>query len=499
MGIIDEGIVDRGPEEWRPVVGYEGLYEVSSLGRVKRVAAARGARVGRILRASPTTSEHRGSVVLWNTAGGKSKKTHHVHVLVCTAFNGPRPVVGNTRMECRHLNGNAHDNRACNLAWGTAAENQADRALHGTANIGERHGMAKLTDFKARCVKALLALGASCSSVARTFGVSTQTIADIKWRGAWKHVVVAVSVALLPMGASADAGFCVAPYCGTGRPDPWPASGTLPNDQMLAAYLARYECPVGVQPCRRGFSAELQGANIIALQNACRAGLFGPGHDCNPTITEEVDSSFVNPRGGSFMERWWWQTLEGGSAENPHVTHDTTRPCGPYTLPGTSGYTQYFNNTPPCGMPAPRCGDGHADPGETCANCVADLGPCPPPPPPPDLALHLGVGGRFLVGAVWTTPATPTVPSRTGPAKPLPVKRDGGAFVFFDPERPELYVNVIDGCGVNARWWVFSAGLTNVGVDLTVTDTRTGAVWRHASPVGQTYATVLDTGAMACP
>lgn len=39
--------------QWRPVVGYEGLYEVSSAGFVRRVGAATGAKVGRILKFRP--------------------------------------------------------------------------------------------------------------------------------------------------------------------------------------------------------------------------------------------------------------------------------------------------------------------------------------------------------------------------------------------------------------------------------------------------------------
>lgn len=290
----------------------------------------------------------------------------------------------------------------------------------------------------------------------------------------------------------ADSGFRPAQYAG--KCDPWPNDVPLPNEQLAPCYVARYNCPVGVQPCRPGYSAELFTVNYIGLRNQCLAGEFGPGHDCNPTTTEATDSSFAHPRQGDWARKWWWEYNDGGRPDNPVVVHDTTRACGPYSTTGPIGYPTYWNNTPPCGVPAPRCGDGHADPGETCSTCPADLGPCPPPPPPPDLALHLGVAGRFTVLATWTKPG-----GQTGPAKPLPVKRDGGAFTFFDPERPELYVNVLDGCAINGRFWVFSAGLTNVGVDLTVTDARTGAVWRHASPGGQVYATTLDTGALACP
>ena len=322
-------------------------------------------------------------------------------------------------------------------------------------------------------------------------------IIDRRHVAAWVIRLASAALLLAATGGAllADTGYAPPQYAG--RCNPWPNDVPLPNEQLAACYVARYNCPVGVQPCRGGYAAELFTVNYIGLRNACLAGEYGPGHDCNPTTAEATDSSFDHPRQGPWARRWWWEYNDGGRPDNPVVVHDTTRACGPYSTTGPIGYPTYWLNTPPCGVPdppAPRCGDGHADPGETCANCAADLGPCPPPPPPPDNALRLGVGGRFKVEATWTKPS-----GQTGPAKPLVVKRDGGAFTFFDAERPELYVNVIDGCAVSGKWWVFSAGLTNVGVDLTVTDTRTGVVWRHASPVGQVYATTLDTGAFPCP
>ena len=88
---------------------------------------------------------------------------------------------------------------------------------------------------------------------------------------------------------------------------------------------------------------------------------------------------------------------------------------------------------------------------------------------------------------------------RTGPAKPLPIGAQGGAFWFFDAARPELYVNVMHACAINGRWWVFAAGLTNVSVTITVTDTSSGAAWVHGNPQGAAFAPVQDTWALACP
>ena len=77
---------------------------------------------------------------------------------------------------------------------------------------------------------------------------------------------------------------------------------------------------------------------------------------------------------------------------------------------------------------------------------------------------------------------------------------DSGYFWFFDPANVELTVKVLNGCAVNNHYWVFAAGLTNVNVVLTVTDTQTGQTKSYTNPQGRTYLTILDTGAFAtCP
>ena len=43
-------MIDDIQEEWKPVVGFENAYEVSSYGRIRRIGAARGAKAGRVLK-----------------------------------------------------------------------------------------------------------------------------------------------------------------------------------------------------------------------------------------------------------------------------------------------------------------------------------------------------------------------------------------------------------------------------------------------------------------
>ena len=102
--------------------------------------------------------------------------------------------------------------------------------------------------------------------------------------------------------------------------------------------------------------------------------------------------------------------------------------------------------------------------------------------------------GRFKVTATFQSPAG------SGTASAVPLSGDSGYFWFFDPANVEVTVKALNGCGSNHRFWFFAGGLTNVRVDLTVTDTRTGAVKTYSNPLGQTYRTVLDSAAFnTCP
>ena len=136
------------PEEWRPVVDWEGLYEISSYGQVKSLPrlAADGKRVrGGIMKPSP---DKRGRLEVKLSRPGRHK-VRRVHQLVMEAFAGP-PGPG---QEVRHLDGDPANNRWApgstaeevraaggNLFYGTHAENMRDMAEHGTshwANVTE--------------------------------------------------------------------------------------------------------------------------------------------------------------------------------------------------------------------------------------------------------------------------------------------------------------------------------------------------------------------------
>lgn len=114
-------------EEWRAVPGFEGFYEVSTLGQVRSLAriSAQGRRVVARILAQMTGSSGYRQV---NFHRDRKQTTHHVHRLVLSTFNGPAP----EGMQVRHLNGDRSDITLGNLAWGTQLQNMQDQRRHGT-------------------------------------------------------------------------------------------------------------------------------------------------------------------------------------------------------------------------------------------------------------------------------------------------------------------------------------------------------------------------------
>ena len=116
-------------EEWGDVVGYEGLYQVSDQGRVKslerKVSHWRGGeRIQKERILKPDVSQD-GYLRVGLYAGGK-RKWFRVHRLVCEAFHD-NP---DNKSDVNHINEDKADNRAVNLEWCTAKENNN----HGTRN-----------------------------------------------------------------------------------------------------------------------------------------------------------------------------------------------------------------------------------------------------------------------------------------------------------------------------------------------------------------------------
>lgn len=176
-------------EEWRTVAGYEGYYEVSSLGRVRSldmiVAVMRSIgwykrrRRGRVLRCSDSNGYRAVKLSRQSICKG-----FEVHRLVCIAFHGPPP---KPHYQVAHRNGIRDDNRASNLRWATPHENSADMRAHGTILLGEMNHRTRLTLDDVLEIRRRLPT-TTAAAIASEYGVTPECIGAIRSRKTWKHV-----------------------------------------------------------------------------------------------------------------------------------------------------------------------------------------------------------------------------------------------------------------------------------------------------------------------
>lgn len=175
-------------EAWRDVVGWEGWYQVSDHGRVRRVKPGPRTRPGRLLKARPDGA---GYLTLTLTGAGK-RQSGRINRLVAEAFLGPGPPTD----QVGHRNGDKTDNRPANLQWVTKSA-YASRGLPvglapGTHRLrpgaqGSRHPHAKLTE--ADVVKIRAGRGyVSQQALARQYGVGKSTIWSVQHRATWAHL-----------------------------------------------------------------------------------------------------------------------------------------------------------------------------------------------------------------------------------------------------------------------------------------------------------------------
>lgn len=118
-------------EHWLPILGFEGSYEVSDLGRVrsvdreiKTIDGKIVPRKGKIIKPFLTAN---GYERVRLCLGSEKRERRFVHHIVAYAFLGPRPVGA----DIRHLNDVKTDNRVSNLLYGTRSQNLGDAVSNG--------------------------------------------------------------------------------------------------------------------------------------------------------------------------------------------------------------------------------------------------------------------------------------------------------------------------------------------------------------------------------
>ena len=165
-------------EQWKPVVGWEGWYEVSDMGRVRRVAPGRGvSQVGRVMTTALNPKTRYASVHL-QRPGANARVM--VHSVVMQAHVGPRPA----GCEVNHIDGNRANNRVTNLEYVTHRQNAEHAVRLRLIPAGEDSASALLTAEQVRAIRELLPKFTNMA-LGRIFKVNRETIRAIRTGRSW--------------------------------------------------------------------------------------------------------------------------------------------------------------------------------------------------------------------------------------------------------------------------------------------------------------------------
>lgn len=167
-------------ERWRAVEGWEGIYSVSSCGRIRRDAGGRGTVVGRIL----SVKRNRKGYGYVDLSRNDRKTRRMIHQLVAVAFLPPRPSPDH---HPNHLDTNKLNNHATNLEWATRPENNAHARANGLIPrpSGEKNPRARLSRID---VLAIRGSQESDRKLARHYGVARTTIQAVRTGRNWREL-----------------------------------------------------------------------------------------------------------------------------------------------------------------------------------------------------------------------------------------------------------------------------------------------------------------------
>ena len=173
-------------EIWRPIVGYEGIYAISDLGRVRRELKGKRTFIGKIIK----QSQDRQGYLRVGLTKNKICKTIKIHKIVASAFLGicPKGITVN------HKDGIKANCRLSNLEYITYRENNLHAFKFGlnVSNKGEKHGRAKLTEEEVVSIRSEYASGNILQgNLALKYSVSISTIERILSNRIWKHILEA--------------------------------------------------------------------------------------------------------------------------------------------------------------------------------------------------------------------------------------------------------------------------------------------------------------------
>lgn len=173
---------DNDGEIWKDAIGWEGIYKVSNLGRVKCNVVDEYRHEEYLLTQTETNKGYL-RVKLSRGKDNKFNKNSSVHILVAKAFiQNPK-----NKKTVNHKKGNKKDNRATELEWATVQENTIHAYKNGLITIksGQDSSKAKLRND---LVMGIFNEEGKTINISKKYGISQNTVSDIKAGRSWGHI-----------------------------------------------------------------------------------------------------------------------------------------------------------------------------------------------------------------------------------------------------------------------------------------------------------------------
>jgi hypothetical protein len=168
-------------EEWRDIEGYENVYQISNLGRVKSLPRIIMRNNGNSMDIKSRIKNICISVTGYpsvNLTVNNKNVVRKIHILIAKAFI-PNP--DNLPYVC-HKNDIKTDNSLDNLYWGTPKDNVKDCIENGNRIDSNILNIEDVKEIR------VLLNSKTQAEIARIFKVSDSTIRDIKTGRTWKNI-----------------------------------------------------------------------------------------------------------------------------------------------------------------------------------------------------------------------------------------------------------------------------------------------------------------------
>ena len=175
----------RDSETWLPIRCWEGIYEVSNHGNVRRIKEGKGTRgPNHVLQPS---REKTGYLFVKLRFNGRLDQIK-VHKLVMQTFVGLRP----DGFEINHIDGNPANNRLTNLEYCTSSQNKFHAYIMGRSIVsctGSSNGRSKLKESDVIKIRERYTNGGiTQQKLADEYGVNQTMIGFIVRRASWPHL-----------------------------------------------------------------------------------------------------------------------------------------------------------------------------------------------------------------------------------------------------------------------------------------------------------------------